>query len=557
MKLLFIAATQVVMITTAFAANTNFVLEEAKIADVHRAISNHQITCVQLIHAYLDRIKKYNLSFDNQPPINAYTEINPYALQMAKQLDEEFAKTNKLSGALHCIPVILKDNIDSYDTTTTAGSYALLGNQPIHDSAIAANIRRAGGIIIGKGGMDEFAMGMFGFSSRSGRIGNAYQPNSNPGGSSGGSAAAVSANFAMVGVGSDNSGSVRIPAAFNGLVGLRPSMGLISNKGMFPMGNIDGTAGPLARTTEDLAILLSAITDKDYRTPLTSNGFQGKRIGIVKLVGNTHPFAGITTETDHAYQEAYIKMRELGATFIEISLPNFDNNRENNQAGEVEDVNGYLAAFPATRKNFTDICESGRTRSFGKLQDCLQFIKKTPTKNSQAYRNAHHIIAKNNSYIERVMQENHLDALLLPITTQGTPTYDGNTVKTWSAPVSSNSGIPAIAFIIGYSKTNNLPIGIELDARKFAESTLLAMAYTYEKNSPPRKTPTMPAANPIITKFNIPQLNNLFSLISQKTFDNLIKNAPAGVSDEALFSPSAIINVCQTALSVASRDREV
>src|SRR5690606_23277037 len=127
---------------------------------------------------------------------------------------------------LHCIPVILKDNIDSYDTTTTAGSYALLGNQPAQDAFLVAELRKAGAIILGKGGMDEFARGIIGINSRNGRIGNAYEPNKNPGGSSGGVGAAISANFVMIGMGTDNSGSVRIPAVFNGLVGLRPSTGL-------------------------------------------------------------------------------------------------------------------------------------------------------------------------------------------------------------------------------------------------------------------------------------------------------------------------------------------
>ena len=244
-------------------AQMQFNLEEATIDSIHTAIKNHQITCTQLITAYLNRIKKYNLSVDKAAPINAFTEINPSVLNEAQYIDDTYAKTKKLVGPLHCIPVLLKDNIDSFDTTSTSGSFALLGNQPTKDAFLVSRLRKAGAIILGKGGMDEFASGMIGISSRSGRIGNAYDSTKNPGGSSGGPAAGVSANFAVIGIGTDNSGSVKIPAAFNGLVGLRPSTGLISQQGIFPMGTLDAAAGPLTRTTKDLAIVLDVIAQPD------------------------------------------------------------------------------------------------------------------------------------------------------------------------------------------------------------------------------------------------------------------------------------------------------
>src|SRR5580658_3746684 len=230
---------------------------------IHTAIEQHQLTCEQLINHYLERIKQYNLSTAKHAPINAFNEINPTALDQARQLDNHYSQTQKLSGSLHCIPVVLKDNIDTYDATTTSGTLALLGNQPNQDAFLVSQLRKAGAIILAKGGMDELASGFSGISSRSGRIGNAYDPDKNPGGSSGGPAAAVSANFAMIGIGTDNSGSVRIPAAFNGIVGLRPSTGLISQRGIFPAGNLDGTAGPLARNVEDLARLLDVIAQED------------------------------------------------------------------------------------------------------------------------------------------------------------------------------------------------------------------------------------------------------------------------------------------------------
>lgn len=303
-------------------------LESVTITSIHSAIQNHQLTCFDLITTYIDRIKKYNLSVKDHAPINALSELNPSALSQAHQLDTSFKRTGRISGQLHCIPIILKDNIDSFDTTTTAGSYALLGSQPVRDAFLVRKLRNAGAIILGKGGMDEFAWGMFGISSRSGRIGNAYDPGKNPGGSSGGSAAAVSASFALLGIGTDNSGSVRIPVAFHGLVGLRPSTGLISQQGIFPMGNLDGTAGPMARTTKELAILLDIIAKPDPQDPktldiprvktytefLNINGLTNKRIGIVHHVNGINTFDNMPPHIEKILQTAMKEMQNMGAT---------------------------------------------------------------------------------------------------------------------------------------------------------------------------------------------------------------------------------------------------
>ncbi len=213
-------------------------------------------------------------------------------------------------------------------------------------------LRKAGAIILAKGAMDEFAWGMMGINSRNGRIGNAYNGNKNPGGSSGGPAAAVSANFALAGIGSDNSGSVRIPASFNGLVSLRPSTGLISQDGIFPMGKIDGVAGPLARTLSDLAVLMDVIStrknQKSYSAYLNKSGLQNKRIGIVKIVSDIDTFKNMPPEVMKLMQKAYLDMEKQGARFVEVKLSKFDVNRELNQAGEIQDINNYLISYPAS-----------------------------------------------------------------------------------------------------------------------------------------------------------------------------------------------------------------
>ncbi|MCL9682591.1 amidase [Legionella maioricensis] len=530
---------------TLFVSQTSFSLQKAvfspnlesmTITSIHNAIQSHQLTCFQLVTLYLERIKKYNLSVNSSAPINAWSEINPSVLTQAQQLDAYFKKSGQISGPLHCIPVILKDNINSFDTTTTSGSYALLGSQPIHDAFLVEKLRNAGAIILGKGGMDEFAWGMFGISSRNGRIGNAYDPSKNPGGSSGGPAAAVSASFALLGIGTDNSGSVRIPSAFHGLVGLRPSTGLISQHGIFPMGNLDGTAGPITRTTQELAILLDIIAKPDPHDPktlktprvktytafLNMNGLSNKRIGIVHYVSDINTFDKMPAHIAKIMHNAITSMRRLGATIIDVNLPAFNNDRQNNQAGEIQDVNEYLASFPSTRKSFRDICESNRTRNFGSIKNCLQFMKNMASKTSTSYKRALTIFAKNNSYVQKVMDKNHLDALLMPITTQGTATYDGMRVNTWRAPISSNAGLPSININVGYSDETHMPIGVELTGKQFQEGTLIEIAYAYEMHSPERITPSMPEENSVLFNFSIPELNNLFTMLGKNAYEEVL-----------------------------------
>ncbi|PWY54023.1 amidase [Legionella qingyii] len=517
-------------------------LESVTIRSIHNAIQSHQLTCFDLVTKYIERIKKYNLSAKNHAPINAWSEINPSVIVQAQQLDASFKNTGQLLGPLHCIPIILKDNIDSFDTTTSSGSYALLGSQPIRDAFLVKKLRNAGAIILGKGGMDEFAWGIIGISSRSGRIGNAFDPNKNPGGSSGGPAAVVSASFALLGIGTDNSGSVRIPAAFHGLVGLRPSTGLISQQGIFPMGNLDGTAGPIARTTEELAILLDIIAKPDSHDPKTldiprvktyteflkTNGLTKKRIGIVHHVNGINTFDKMPPHILKIVRNATQNMRKMGASLIDIDLPRFNNNRKNNQAGEIQDVNEYLASFPSTRKNFQDICESNRTRNFGTTKDCLHFIKNMASKSSKSYKRAQSIIAQNKIYVQKIMKKNNLDALLIPITTHGTATYDGMTVNTWRAPVSSNSGLPSININVGYSDDMHMPIGVELVGKQFHEGTLIEIAYAYEMHTPKKINPTMPEESSELLNLSIPELNNLFTLLGKNAYDKVLIHNKAG-----------------------------
>lgn len=510
-----------------------FSLEEATIESIQNAITNHQINCEGLINKYLERIKLYNLSISKHVPINAFTEINTNAIDQARKLDDTYSKTKKLAGPLHCIPVVLKDNIDSYDSTSTSGTLALLGNQPHQDAFLVAKLREAGAVILGKGSMDELASGMFGINSRNGRIGNAYNPDKNPGGSSGGSAAAVSANFAMIGIGSDNSGSVRIPAAFNGIYGLRPSTGLISQRGIFPAGNLDGTAGPLARTVEDLARVLDVISKEDpndtktihipristYTIYLNKNGLKGKHIGIVRSVGNINMYKSMPKDIIQIIKHSLQSMEQSGAVIIDnITLPQFNNNRDFNMAGMRQDIDGYLASYPSVRKNYQDLCESNRTRAYGNVKKCLKFFESMPIKFGEKYKNALNMFNKNKTYVENIMKQHHLDALLVPISITGSATYDPYKVITWRAPIASNAGLPAVTINLGYTDSDKMPVGVELVGKQYSEGSLIEIAYAYESSSQPRIIPGMPEKNPEFEKFDIPEYNNLLTTLGYKSY---------------------------------------
>ncbi|MCK4869482.1 MAG: alpha/beta fold hydrolase [Gammaproteobacteria bacterium] len=520
-----------------------FQLIDATISSVHKAIKSRQLTCEQLVRMYINRIKKYDLDVTNGPPLNAIVNINPSVIDEARKIDKTYARTNKFIGPLHCVPVILKDNFDSYDSTTTAGSLSLLGSQPNKDAFIVAKLRHAGAIILGKAGMDEFASGMSGISSRSGRIGNAYDPNNNPGGSSGGPAVAVSANFALIGMGTDNGGSVRIPAAFNGIYGLRPSTGLLSQSGIFPGGNLDGTAGPLTRTVQDLARVLSVIAQPDpndpktvnvprvnsYNAYLDKNGFKGKRIGIVRSVAGLSAFGHTSKQVSLIYKKAFAEFRQLGATVVDnIRLPKFDNNREYNTAGSVQDINAYLGSFHATRKSFRDICLSNRTRTYGSIRKCLKVVKNMPKKYGKKYNMALKIFAKNMMYVEKIMRRNDLDALVMPISQVGYASYNIEAVNTWKLAVSSNSGLPAMTINISYAGNNKvkMPVGVELITKKYDEPTLIAMSYAYAIHNKPRSLPRLkePKRPSTLTRLTIPQMNNLFADIGKQAYAKILQN---------------------------------
>ena len=229
-----------------------FALEEATIDNIHAAFYENTLTCVELVQGYLDRIAAYDQS---GPALNSYVTLNPAVLAEAAALDDAFKKSGKLSGPLHGIPIAVKDQAETKGIPTSFGSIALKGYVPREDSTLVAKLKEAGAVILGKTTLPDFATSWFGYSSASGETKNPYDMARDPGGSSAGTGSAVAANLAAVGIGEDTGGSIRLPASFDNLVGVRVTPGLISRKGLSPLVVFQDTAGPMGRTVRDTVSL--------------------------------------------------------------------------------------------------------------------------------------------------------------------------------------------------------------------------------------------------------------------------------------------------------------
>jgi len=279
-----------------------FPLDKATISDVHAAYKSGALTSVRLVQAYLERIRACDQA---GPKLNVVIFLNPRALEEAAALDQHFRRTGKFVGPLHGIPVLLKDNVNTRDMPTTGGSLSLAGYTPATDAAITRKLRNAGAIILAKVNLHEFAIWGETVSSIQGQTRNPYDLTRTPGGSSGGTGAGVAANFAIAGIGTDTVNSIRSPASANNIVGIRPTLGLVSRGGIIPYSFTQDAAGLLARTVNDAAKMLNVLvgydpddpatawsvgnTEEDYTKFLKTNGVQGKRIGVLRSFFGTAP----------------------------------------------------------------------------------------------------------------------------------------------------------------------------------------------------------------------------------------------------------------------------
>lgn len=538
-----------ILFLTAINAFATSIPPNASIADLQAMFKQNKLTCTQVVSYYLNRIRQYNLTIEqDQAPINAISEINPDIFTNAARLDQLQAN-NQISGSLFCIPVIVKDNVDVRGMTTSAGSYALIGTKPLQDAALVQSLKQQNAIILAKTSMDELASGVWGISSRDGRVGNAYDTRNNPGGSSAGSGAGIASNFAVLAIGTDNSGSVRIPAAFNGIYGLRPTNGLINKNGIFPLGNIDGTPGPMARNVTDLATMLDTISDKpkdqpNYTSYLKKTALAGKKIAIIDSVNGKPAFTNMPKAILAVFKQAEDNLIRQGVNVVHVNLPTYNLDRKLNMAGTVDNVNNYLNNNLSTRNSFKDICDSNRTRIYGDMKSCRSLVAKIKPLKSQGYNKALANIKYNQEYLHNIIIKNKLDGLLLPISISGSATYNNDQLQ-WFEVIAPNSGLPAIVIQIGHDQ-ENMPIAMEIVGDQYMEGKLISIAYAYEQHYT-HFTPPLLHKSTRFDDWSIAKLNNLFVLIGKNAYNTIFIH-----NNKTFMTPNQSIEITKTSIDQLS-----
>lgn len=483
-----------------------FQLQEATIADIHEALAEQRISCRWLVESYLQRIEVY----DRPLAVNAIVFVNPRALDVADSLDQKLAETGELQP-LHCVPLIVKDNYDTADMPTTAGSVALEGSIPPDDAYMIESLRAAGALVLAKSNMAEWAFSpYYTISSTAGTTRNVYALERVPAGSSGGTASAVAANFGAAGLGTDTGNSIRGPAAHTALVGLRPTLGLVSRDGIVPLLLNRDTGGAMTRTVEDTARLMNVIVGFDPADPLTrkslgrfpadytefldANGLQGARIGVLRaLIGTETADPEVTALMTAALGD----LRRLGAELVDpVVIPDFE---------ELTKATGFCSRFQYDIDNYLqtrgDIAWDNLAEIYAagaydaSAQQGMQWGLSVGTPPSAqeppcvgveqdprraALRDA----------VLAIMDEQRLDALVYP-TWNNPPRLVGDLDSPHgnnSPIIAPHSGQPAITVPMGFTY-GRFPAGLQFLGRPYSEDSLIRFAYAYEQATLHRRPP--------------------------------------------------------------------
>lgn len=468
---------------------------EASIRDLQLAMEKGELTAASLVAASLARIEAFD---DQGPALNAIIHLNPQAREQAQALDEERRQTGS-RGPLHGIPVILKDNYATQDMPTSGGSLALANFIPDANATQVQRLLDAGVVILGKANLHEFAYGITTISSLGGQTRNPYDLTRIPGGSSGGSAAAVAAGFATIGMGSDTCGSIRIPAAFNNLVGLRPTKGLSSIYGVMPLSSTQDVAGPLARSISDLAVVLDIVAGYDpldpatapmqqrerprFREQLGTASLQGVRIGRLLDYYDT-----AQTPVQTLLDAALAQMTEHGAVVVDIRIPNFNDliSRSGVIGQEFEsDLNAWLAEFGST--DYTSLEAIVATGLHSEAVDGVLTRSAAATQDPALYSAALLAREELRAAVEAAMQAQNLELLAYP-PIGALPVVIGESQAGNNCSLSAHSGLPALSLPMGFT-AEGLPLGIELLGAAFTDARLLALGYEFEQHTQYRRTP--------------------------------------------------------------------
>jgi amidase len=494
----------------------DFDLTEVSITDLQARLQSGKSTSRALCQGYLDRIAQLDCA---GPKLNAVIELNPDALKIADALDKE-RKVGKLRGPLHGIPILLKDNINTGDQMqTTAGALALAGNRATQDSFVAAQLRKAGAIILGKTNLSEWANfrsshSASGWSSRGGQTHNPYVLDRTPSGSSAGSGAAVAASLCAAAVGTETNGSIVSPSSVNGLVGLKPTVGLVSRTGIIPISATQDTAGPMARTVRDAAILLSgmvgadpadSVTKKvpqvatDYVRLLRPEALKGQKLGVEK----SH--LASTLPAGELLRQAVAVLRAQGATVVEVDV-----RTPTQPLGEAEfdvllyefkdGVNNYLAQAKAPVKTLAEVIAFNRANAAKAMpffqQETLEQAEKTDGPASEKYKAAvRKVVDISRAALDAALKTDGGLAAIVAITTGPAACIDlvngeYGTGPGYSGPAAM-AGYPHLTVPMG--NVHGLPVGLSFVGGPYTEAMLLSLGYAYEQATKHRQAPTFRA----------------------------------------------------------------
>jgi len=510
-----LAATLVFVVAAPSARAQSLDFDAATIQQLAAAMDAGNLTSERLVKLSLARIQAYD---DAGPRLNAVLALNPRAIEQARALDAE-RKTKGKRSPLHGIPIVLKDNFDTYDLPTTAGSILLEGSLPPDDAFLVKKLRDAGAVIVAKVNLSEFASGSA-FSSLGGQTRNPHDPTRIPSGSSGGTGASIAAAFAVLGLGTDTGGSIRGPATANGIVGLKPTLGLLSRDGIIPLALSFDTGGPLARAVSDIAVALGVMTgvdaadtvtqrsvgkfERDYTKYLDTTALRGARIGVAR------DFFGQDPEVDWVMEAAIGAMRSAGATIIDVRFPRWllDAKGEFYSAVRypefVVQIAEYLGTLkPGYPKTLDEMIErsnrivSQRPDGAGPNEVRWNLFKREASSGTlsdvryTAVRS--HGLALVTATLDGTFAANRLDAIVYPTVPRrpdlitAPPEPPGGAAAT-PANLANLSGYPDLIVPAGFT-TDRLPVGISFLGRAFSEGKLLGLGYAFEQRTKARRLP--------------------------------------------------------------------
>ncbi|MFX0543315.1 amidase [Roseovarius sp. S4756] len=490
---------------------SDFDVVEATITDAQAAFRSGDLTVHDLVSAYLERIEEIDKS---GPELNSVITINSQALEEAKALDSHFAETGDFKGPLHGVPVLVKDQAETKGIKTTFGSIAQDGYMPEEDATAITKLKDAGAIILGKTALPDFATSWFGICSKIGSTKNPYVLSRDPGGSSSGTGAAIAASLAMVGIGEDTGGSIRIPAGFCNLVGVRVTPGLISRKGMSPLVVFQDTAGPMARTVRDAALLLDSMVGYDpedeytvaatianhtgsYTDAMDPDSMSGAKLGVVRnTFGDGSDYD--TAQVNAVVEAAFDKLKAAGATLVDIEIPDLsDHILETSlyNSHSRHDINKFLASRPNMPVGSLE--EIQDKELFHPNLDLLKGIFEGPDHPEDDPDYFKKLAARDGfqRLVVNLMAEQDIEALIFPIVQLLSPTKeevfaDKYQVLTYptNTLIASQTWMPSIALPAGFAE-NDVPVGVELVVRPYGERELFRLGAGFEKVVAARRPP--------------------------------------------------------------------